>query len=179
MGQRKMIRRIKHSVCVCAPAECVWRHITDVDIASFRHPAYLSVLGLPKPLRAEVIEAGVGGRRVAYFDNGKRFTQEITVWNPLDQYAFTFQADPGFRVGHVLDLAEGPFRMRTGTYTLSVVAGGIRLQLESQYELRGVRGVSLIPPVWLVLSMFQKYLLRGIKANAERENAEGEGVDRN
>src|SRR5215470_6475435 len=98
-------REISHSVQICAPAECVWRHITDVDITSFHHSPYLYALGVPKPLRAEIIDAGVGGSRIAYFDNDKRFSQEITAWKYLEQYSFTFRADPGFRVGYFLDLA--------------------------------------------------------------------------
>src|SRR5262245_37088817 len=103
---------ICQSARVLAPAECVWRHITEVDITSFHHPAYLSALGIPKPLRSEIIDARAGGVRIAYFDNDKRFTQEITFWKPPEQYSFTFRADPGFRVGHFLDLVEGPFRMK-------------------------------------------------------------------
>jgi len=162
---------ICHSTCVLAPADCVWRHITEVDIASFRHPAYLSALGIPKPLRAEIREAGAGGVRVAYFDNDKRFLQEITFWKPPEEYSFTFRADPGFRVGHFLDLAEGPFRMKSGTYTLARIEDGVSLRLTSRYELRGVSGLCLSLPIRLSLGLFQHYLLRGIKANAERENA--------
>jgi hypothetical protein len=164
---------ISHCSCVLAPADCVWRHITDVDIASFHHPAYLAALGIPKPLRSEIREARAGGVRIAYFDNNKRFMQEITFWKPLEEYSFTFRADPGFRVGYFLDLAEGPFRMKSGSYTISLMEGGVRLRLTSRYELRGASGLCLSLPVWLSLGLFQNYLLRGIKANAERENAQG------
>jgi hypothetical protein len=36
------------------------------------------------------------------------------------------------------------------------------------HELRGVAGVCLGVPVRLVLGLFQRYLLRSIRANAER-----------
>jgi len=52
---------IEHSVTVAAVPERVWCEVTQVDIASFRHPAYLSLLGIPKALRAEVLRPGVGG----------------------------------------------------------------------------------------------------------------------
>jgi len=169
---------ISRSVVVLAPAECVWRHITEVDIASFRHPAYLSALGIPKPLRAEILDAGVGGVRIAYLDNNKRFTQAIISWQPFEQYSFTFRADPGFRVGYFLDLAEGPFRLSTGTYTISPVDGGGRLSLTCRYELHGIMGQLLRLPVWLSLRLFQNYLLRGIKINAEREHAKGNNCNR-
>lgn len=109
---------IEHSTQINASAETVWQHITEVDIASFRHPAYFSLLGIPKPLRAHLDEPGVGGARIAYFSNKRHFSQEITEWQPFERYAFTFQADPGFRVAYVLDLADGPFQMKAGAIAL-------------------------------------------------------------
>ncbi|MCA9955122.1 MAG: hypothetical protein KC434_10405 [Anaerolineales bacterium] len=174
MGQDRMWRKqywIEHKTFVQAPAESVWRHVTEVDIASFRHPAYFSLLGIPKPLRAEITKSGVGGRRVAYFDNGRTFTQEITVWQPPMQYDITFQADPGFRAGYLLDLSDGPFQMVSGSYRMVLGEKGVAVRLASQYELRGFFGWCLYLPVRVVLDLFQRYLLRGIKVNAERDAA--------
>lgn len=159
---------IESSASVAAPAGVVWREVTLVDIASFRHPAYLAALGIPKPLRAEVLRPGVGGVRTAYFSNGLRFSQEITAWQPPERYAFTFKADPGFRVAYCLDLSDGPFRMVAGAYRLRHAGGRTHLVLSSEYELRGLAGACLRAPVRLVLHLFQSYLLRGIRANAER-----------
>ena len=158
---------IEHSIQINASAESVWQHITEVDIASFRHPPYFSLLGIPKPLRAEVIEPGLGGARTAFFSNGLCFSQKITEWQPPERYAFTFRADPGFRVAYFLDLSDGPFRMKAGAYRIAPSPGGVRLSLSSQYELYGIAGGCLRVPVRLVLALFQRYLLRGIKANAE------------
>ena len=169
MGHLGKIHRIEHSTSIHAPAEIVWNHITEVDIASFDHPAYLALLGIPKPLRAEVTNPGVGGRRTAYFANGRCFTQEITIWQPCKQYDFTFHADPGFRVGYLFDLSDGPFQMTAGSYRIVPSGGRVQLFLASEYALRGFFGWCLAIPVRLVLNLFQRYLLRGIKANAERE----------
>jgi hypothetical protein len=159
---------IEHSVDVAASADSVWQEVTQVDIASFRHPAYLSILGIPKPLRAEVLRPGVGGVRIAFFTNNLRFSQEITEWQPPERYAFTFKADPGFRVAYCFDLSDGPFRMVAGAYRIRRTEHGTRLSLSSQYELRGVLGACLRLPVRLVLHRFQLYLLQGIQTNAER-----------
>jgi hypothetical protein len=161
---------IEHSIHINAPAETVWRHITEVDIAAFHHPAYLAWLDIPKPLRAEITATGVGGVRTAYFANGLRFTQQITAWQPCAHYAFTFRPDPGFRVAYLLDLSDSPFQMKSGAYHLAPAHHGVNLTLMSWYELRGFFGACLSLPVRLVLSLFQRYLLRGIKANAERES---------
>ena len=166
-----MRQRLEHTTQIEASAEGVWQHVTEVDIASFEHPATFSLLGIPKPLRAEITKSGVGGRRVAYFENGRTFTQEITIWQPHSQYDFTFQASPGFRVGYLLDLSNGPFQMKSGSYRLVPQGDGVQLTLASEYQLRGFFGWCLYLPVWLVLNLFQRYLLLGIKANAERDAA--------
>lgn len=162
---------ITHVTDVQAPAEIVWQQVIEVDIAAFDHPAYFSLLDIPKPLNAEVTKPGVGGRRVAYFANGRTFTQTITTWQPHTQYDFTFHASANFRVSYLLNLANGPFQMKAGSYKIVPQDGGVRLFLSSNYQLRGIVGLLLYIPVRLVLNLFQRYLLRGIKANAEREAA--------
>ena len=67
-----------------------------------------------------------------------------------------------------LDLAGGPFQMKEGAYRITPRDTGVRLTLASRYLLRGWRGAALALPVRLVLVLFQRYLLAGIKANAER-----------
>src|SRR4029079_15516498 len=81
---------IELSIHVNATPEAVWQHIPAVDIASFRHPPYLVMLGIPKPLRAEVVAPGVGGTRTAFFTHQRTFVQTITAWQPYEWYAFTF-----------------------------------------------------------------------------------------
>jgi hypothetical protein len=162
---------IEHTVHVHASPAAVWENVTQVDIASFRHPGYFRLLGVPKPLRAEIVRSGVGGSRTAYFSRGLRFTQEITAWLPPQHYAFTFHADPGFRVGHVLDLANGPFQLKAGAYHIVPDEYGVLLTLSSRYELSGLAGACLRLPVRLVMALFQRYLLNGIRTNAERQQS--------
>ena len=161
---------ITHTTHINATPQTVWQHITEVDITSFHHPAYFSLLGIPKPLRAEIVKPGLGGTRISYFSNKRRFSQHITAWQPPAHYAFTFQADPGFRVAYLLDLADGPFQMKAGAYHITPNPAGVHLALSSQYALHGISGACLYPPVRTVLDLFQRYLLKGIKANAERQD---------
>jgi len=168
-----VIRRktISHNQDIHATDQAVWKHITEVELSSFSHRWWLVMLGVPKPLHAEIHKSGVGGKRVASFDNGKCFSQDITVWEPYKVYDFQFHADPGFRVGYVLDLASGPFRMVSGRYIIRESGNGVQLTLQSIYELHGFLGLLLQLPVYLVLVGFQRYLLQGIKKNAEEEHA--------
>lgn len=162
---------ITQSITINAPAGRVWAQITQLDISQFSHPPYLALLGIPKPLRAEITRDGVDGARIAYFAGGRRFTQAITAWEPDKLFAFTFKADPGFRVGHLLDLSSGPFRMLSGAYRLETAGDLVHLELESRYQLTGWQGPLLYFPVRIVLYLFQSYLLRSIRANAERIDA--------
>ena len=159
---------VEQSVRVHASPAIVWHEVTEVDLESFRHPTYLSLLGIPKPVRAEILGADIGGIRIATFSNGMRFSQVITDWQPNERFAFTFRPDPGFRVAHCLDLSRGPFRMSSGAYRIRPEHGAVQLFLSSEYELRGVLGSLLAWPAKLVLLLFQAHLLHGIKRNAER-----------
>jgi len=102
------------SIRVVASSQSVWDQITNVDIHSFPHPPYFRFLGIPNPMRAEVISSGVGGQRIAYSDTGKRFIQQITVWDPLHEYAFSFNPEEGFKVVLFFDLSDGIVQIPTG-----------------------------------------------------------------
>jgi hypothetical protein len=167
---------LEASIVVRAPADLLWKEVTEVDIASFRHPLYLRALGVPKPLNATVVASGVGGARIAHFSNGRSFSQAITEWEPNVYFGFTFHADPGFRVGWLLDLGSGPFCMRSGAYRFRPADSGIELTLVTRYSLRGVAGACLKLPVGLILRIFQRYFLAGIRRNAERGANDGESV---
>jgi hypothetical protein len=165
------IYSIERSFVIGAAAETVWRHVVEVDIASFNHPAYFSVLGIPKPLRAEMVRPGLGEERMAYFSGGRTFSQVITAWVPNERCDFSFEANPGFRVVYVLDLHSGPFQMKSASYRIRPGQEGVWLSLSNEYVLRGLFGLAIYVPVRVVLSLFQRYLLNGIKANAEGQDA--------
>ncbi|HEY6325449.1 MAG TPA: hypothetical protein VIW73_02895 [Candidatus Cybelea sp.] len=160
------MKTISSSIHVLAPSETVWRNITNVRIDTSVPPRLFTLLRIPKPLHAELFEKPPERRRVAYFANGKRFSQEITSWKPLESYAFTFHADRGFKVAFVLDLAGGPFRLVSGEYHMAEGSGGIDLMLSSTYLVRGpMRLFSL--PIATVMRAFQRYLLSAIKKSCE------------
>ena len=56
-------RVVQHTARVHAPAAVVWAHITEVDIAAIPRAWWMTLLGIPHPLRAELQSTGVGGRR--------------------------------------------------------------------------------------------------------------------
>ncbi|HYL27288.1 MAG TPA: hypothetical protein VEW74_05595 [Candidatus Nitrosotalea sp.] len=157
---------LSSSMHVLAPPETVWQNITNVQIDSSIPPRLFTLLGIPKPLHAELIEEPAERRRVAYFANGKRFTQKITSWKPLESYAFTFHADPGFKVVFVLDLAGGAFQLVSGEYHMTESGGAIDVMLTSTYLVRGAMRLFSFP-IAAVMRAFQRYLLSAIKKSCE------------
>lgn len=116
--------------------------------------------------------------RKAFFSNGLCFSQVITEWQPHERYSFTFRPDPGFRAAYILDLSSGPFQMKAGSYHIIPRQHGVSLSLTSLYELRSFFRAGLFVPVRVVMIQFQRYLLSGIKANAEREALAGAGLSK-
>ena len=153
-----MIKQIQQSIEIDVSAEQAWAEIIDLDITAFRHSVILQLLGVPKPLFAELQNPGPNGQRVAHFANGKTFTQQITRWDAQANFEFTFVAEPGFRVGYLLDLQKGAFQMKSGAYRIEKISDGVRLYLSSKYQLTGLIGAILALPVRIVLYMFQRYL---------------------
>ncbi len=146
------------------PAQ-VWEEITNVEVSRFEFPVLLMLLGIPKPLSANVIRAGIGGYRVAQFSNGATFRQEILEWKPHEKYRFSFNASSDFRVGHVMNLSNGPFQIETGGYDLIKSESEVILILSSNYKLNGFLSKVLHLPFRIIVYLFQVYLLKGIKQN--------------
>lgn len=157
----------RHYVCneiiLQATPEVIWNAITNVKIESFKFPRIYSLLGIPKPLSAEVIKESVGGYRVAQFSNGAEFHQDILEWDLYKRYRFRFNPTANFKVAYVMNLAKGPFEIVTGGYDLYQDEKSVRLVLSSNYTLHGVVGKLMHLPYRLVVYLFQIYLLKGIK----------------
>ncbi len=158
---------ISSRIQISADKQTIWSKITNVQIEEFSHPAIFRILDIPKPVKAEIISDGVGGRRIAYFDNKKRFVQEILVWNPFTQYSFSFNPEKGFRVAYFFDLSSGVFQIPSGSYRLSE-NGHVTLELETTYSIHKYLFVPLFIPITIVLKLFQRFLLTSIKRNSEK-----------
>lgn len=163
------VKTIKSQVHIIAPAAMVWAHITNVRLEQFADPLLFRLLDVPKPLRADLLTEGVGGCRTAHFANGKKFEQRILRWEPHTHYAFSFNPEPGFRVGYLFELSAGMFRMLAGAYELHEDANHTVLTLRTEYSVQRNMRWLLLGPITAVLYLFQRYLLRSIKRNAEHE----------
>jgi hypothetical protein len=168
MAESSHIKRsISSTIDIKGKPEIIWENITNVKLDQYSDPKLFKLLGIPKPLKAEIISSGVGGRRIAYFDSGKRFIQSISTWKPHKEYSFDFNPEEGFIVGHFFDLSDGIFRVPNGTYILTEKAAATTLQLLTTYSLDKRVYWLFNFPVRLILKAFQRYLLRSIKSNSE------------
>ena len=159
---KHIIKSISSTIDIKARPHTIWENITNVRLDQYSDPVLFKLLGIPKPLNAEIISAGVGGQRIAYCASGKRFLQSITAWTPPQEYSFDFNPEKGFLVGHFFDLSDGVFRLPGGAYLLIEKASETTLQLSTTYSI-GRRIYLLFNwPARLILKAFQGYLLRSI-----------------
>ncbi|RNL77999.1 hypothetical protein ED312_20070 [Sinomicrobium pectinilyticum] len=150
-----------------AQPETIWDNITNVKIEQFSDPVIFRLLDIPKPLKAEMLSEGQGGRRIAYFDSGKKFVQEILVWRPLIEYSFTFNPEKEFRVCYFFELSEGVFQVPAGAYYLITKEQTTTLKLTTTYSIDRRLHFLFNIPARLILKSFQRYLLTSIKQNSE------------
>lgn len=166
-SNRYISKTISSAIDINARAEIIWDKITNVRIEQFSDPTFFKLLGIPRPLKADLLAEGKGSQRIAYFDNGKRFVQEITAWEPLKEYSFNFNPEKGFLVGYFFDISDGIFRVPKGSYFLKEKGNKIELQLSTTYSLDKRVYYLFSIPVRFILRAFQKYLLTSIKKNSE------------
>lgn len=165
MTPARIIRTVSSRAQVAATPAQVWDRIINVDITDYPHPPYFRLAGIPDPLRAEVVSAGAGGQRIAYFDNGKRFLQGITNWLPEREYGFSFNPEKGFKVLYFFDLSDGPVQIPSGSYQLASQGPLVTITLSTQYSIARSAYPALDLPVRASLKIFQRYLLGGITEN--------------
>jgi len=164
---RHIFKTLGSTIDIIGRPEIIWDNITNVKIEQFSDPTIFKLLDIPKPLKAEIISEGQGGKRIAYFDTGKRFIQEILVWKPLKEYSFSFNPEKGFKVLYFFELSEGVFQIPTGAYYLTTTGQTTTLKLTTTYSIDKRLYFLFNIPVILILKAFQRYLLTSIKKNSE------------
>lgn len=164
---RHIIKTLGSTIDIIGRPEIIWDNITNVKIEQFSDPTIFKLLDIPKPLKAEIISEGQGGKRIAYFDTGKKFIQEILVWKPLTEYSFSFNPEKGFKVLYFFELSAGVFQIPSGAYYLTTTEQTTTLKLTTTYSIDKRLYFLFNVPVVLILKAFQRYLLTSIKKNSE------------
>ncbi|MBV4357463.1 hypothetical protein [Pinibacter aurantiacus] len=166
-NNRHIAKTLGSTININGRPEIIWENITNVKIEQFSDPAIFKLLDIPKPLRADIISEGQGEKRIAYFDSGKKFIQEILVWKPLREYSFSFNPEKGFKVLYFFELSEGVFQIPTGAYYLTTTGETTTLQLTTTYSIDKRLYFLFNIPARMILKVFQRYLLKSIKKNSE------------
>jgi hypothetical protein len=164
---RHSIRTVVSSIDINGRPEIIWDNITNVKMEQFSYPTIFKLLHVPKPLKAEIISEGQGRKRIAYFDNGKKFIQEILVWKPFKEYSFSFNPEKGFRVCGFFELSEGVFQIPTGAYYLETIGQTTTIRLTTNFSIDRRLYFLLNIPAHLILKAIHSYVLTSIRKNSE------------
>lgn len=164
---RHIVKTLSSTIEIGGRPDTIWDNITNVKIEQFSDPTLFKLLDIPNPLRAELVSEGQGGRRIAYFDSGKKFMQEIVVWKPLAEYSFSFNPEKGFKVLYFFELSGGVFQILNGAYYLTTTGKSTSLKLTTTYRIDKRLYFLFNIPAKYILKAFQRYLLTSIKMNSE------------
>lgn len=166
--------RVTSSTEVSAPAATIFRGLAAVDTIedSEYQPGIWNRLGVPRPIRATVDRAALGGRRTGQFEHGLRFDEVITAFDAPRTMSFDIAVDPttlrpNSAERHALE--GGYFRFVDATYTLEPIDGArVRLTLSSRYFVKST--VNAYGNLFgrALVGDFQDRVLAVLKLRAER-----------
>jgi hypothetical protein len=126
-----------------APASRIWSNVVRVRTINEEedHGRLTKLLGFPRPIRAELDYAGVGGSRQAIFSKGLIFRELVKEYADEQRMSFSIDADPHAIPATTMDqhivVGGKYFDVLDGTYELKPLPGGIyRLNLFSHFTLK-------------------------------------------
>lgn len=166
--------RVASSTVVAAPAEELFRGLAAVETIGDAEYAVgmWNRLGVPRPIRATVDRAALGGKRTGEFEYGLRFDEVITTFEAPRTMAFDIAVDPSKLRANSTErhaFEGGYFRFVDATYTIEPVdAGRVRLTLASRYVVRS--SVNAYGNLFgrALVGDFQDRVLSVLKRRAER-----------
>lgn len=125
-----------------APAEKIWDNVTRVkEIPIEQDKGYLTrILGIPRPVKAELDFEGVGAYREAVFTKGLVFHETVTEYKDNEKMVFNIKAYPHEIPATTLDehvlIGGDYFDVLNGTYELEKLPNGLnRLHLYSHFKM--------------------------------------------
>jgi hypothetical protein len=126
-----------------APAGTIWNNVVRVRTIEEEedHGGLTRFLKFPRPVRAELDYAGVGGRRQAIFSKGLVFEEVVLDYTDRQRMHFSIKADsrsiPPTTMDRHIIIGGQFFDVLDGTYELVPLAGGgYRLNLYSHFTLK-------------------------------------------
>ena len=165
---------VTSSIRIVAPPEVVFDQLADVrDI----RPAelgfsFVHLIGLPKPIAADMHGSGVGAVRVSRWEKNVRFQEVITVWNRPHAMHYRFHIPPGSIPRDALDrhveMGGDYFTVLDGGYDLAPAADGTTL-LTLHTRFANKSRLTVYGNLWgkLVLQDFHQSILGLMRMRAE------------
>lgn len=100
---------VTSSVTIAASPNEIWSHILSIDSIAVPKPL-LMYIGLPIPVRCQLVGSGVGAKRTCYFEKGS-IEETITEWSP--PYAMGLSIDRTNMPGrHWLGFENAQYELR-------------------------------------------------------------------
>ncbi|MGH9878567.1 MAG: hypothetical protein ACRD5H_13090, partial [Nitrososphaerales archaeon] len=164
-------RAVENQIIINAPANRVWENIISIPYINVENQDFsmFHSIGIPKLMEASLSHQGIGGVRIAKFDNGLSFVETVMSWNEFNSVSFSInpnQESP----------APAPFNMVGGQYFAVTEmnywieeTGNDKVILHLRSQHRVTTHFNSYAGIWtdLMLSNLQSYVLRMIKARAE------------
>lgn len=126
-----------------ADADTIWNNVVRVRAIDPKadHGTLTNILGFPRPIRAELNYAGVGGSRQAIFSKGLVFEEVVKAYTPKKRMNFSIKADPHKIPSTTMDehivIGGDYFDVLDGTYELEQLGDRhYRLHLYSHFILK-------------------------------------------
>ena len=126
-----------------AGADTIWNNVVRVRAIDPHedHGTLTNFLGFPRPIRAELNYAGVGGSRQAIFSKGLVFEEVVKAYEPEKKMYFSIKADPHAIPATTMDkhvvIGGDYFDVLDGTYELEKLDNRTyRLHLYSHFILK-------------------------------------------
>jgi hypothetical protein len=157
-----------------APSASIWANVVRVraipEVAD--HGSLTRLLGFPRPIRAELNYAGVGGRRQAIFSKGLVFEEVVREYEDQKKMVFSIKADPHTIPSTTMDkhvvIGGDYFDVLDGTYTLERLSDSIyRLHLYSHFTLRTTFNFYASWWAGLIMRDIQNNILQVIQTRCE------------
>ncbi len=157
-----------------ATPDTVWQQIIQVpEIQAHEYKTgFFHALGIPRPIRAELVSQGKGGIRIGYFEYGLKFIETIENWHPQQSFSLHINVDRESIRNKAFDthvLAGNNFKFIDATYHIEPLANNkIKLSLLSRYTLTSK--VNFYGQLWgnWILKDFQNRLLEVIQSRCEK-----------
>jgi hypothetical protein len=154
----------------------IWQNVTRVRAISTAQDSasFTRFLGFPRPIKAELDTAGVGGKREAIFDKGLIFHETVIAYQPIKSMTFTIKANPYEIPSATMDkhivVGGDFFDVLTGTYELEQIdSHTCRLKLYSNFKLSTT--FNFYASIWAnwIMKDIQQNILKVIKARSEQK----------